>query len=297
MNKTGRRIWYGTAVALSGLVLLLCAVSVIGVWVVESLLSNTVVEVIEAVDGFTGGIREVTDQVDLKVERLQEVSIFISTASARLSEKVTDKGLILLLLPEEKEQNLVELSTSVQDTVGTLRSTLAAGLAIYRSIDRMPFVNLPAPSQEQVDGIQDVVGEVQSLAESVESEITAFRSGASDQIGRVETGADRLTEKLGDVRGRLANLDARLAILQESLVQLQKTIQTALVLGAILLTLLLAWVIYSQVEVLRLYVRRWKISGASVGVEEALPDLVNSQEAQKSIESEPSAVENSENES
>jgi hypothetical protein len=53
MNTTGRKIWYGTAIALSGLVLLLCILSVAGVWVVESVLSNTVVEVIEAVDVFT----------------------------------------------------------------------------------------------------------------------------------------------------------------------------------------------------------------------------------------------------
>ena len=60
MNKTGRKIWYGTAIALSGLVLLLCVVSIAGVWVVECFLSDAVVQVIEAVDGVTSRLREVT---------------------------------------------------------------------------------------------------------------------------------------------------------------------------------------------------------------------------------------------
>ena len=227
---------------------------------------------------------------------MQELSIFISTASARLSEKVTDKGLILLLLPEEKEQNLVDLSASVRDTVDTLRSTLEAGRAIYRSIDRIPFVSLPSPGQEQVDKIQGTVGEIQSTAQNVESEIAAFRSGASDQIGKVETLADSLTSRLGEFRGRLANLDARLTIVQESLVQVQKTLQTALVLGAILITVFLAWVIYSQVEVFRLYVRRWQAAGAQ-GTEEVLVDQVSHEEDDVAVESMPAGPESPENES
>ena len=89
--------------------------------------------------------------------------------------------------------------------------------------------------------------------DSVQTSITSFRSGASDQIGKVETGADLLTSRLGQFRDRLANLDARLAITQESLVQLQKTVERVLVLVSFLVTLFLVWVIYSQVEVLRLY--------------------------------------------
>jgi predicted PurR-regulated permease PerM len=297
MNKTGRRIWYGTAIALSGLVLLLCVLSVAGVWLVESVLSNTVVEVIEAVDVFTGNLRGVIEKVDQGVERMQETSISISDASAQLAEQVTDEGLILLLLPEEQEQNLTEMAASLQETVDTLRSFLAAGVAIYHSIDRIPFIDLPSPSEEQVGNIQETVGEIQSLAENVETQITDFRSGVSDQIGKVESGADAVTSKLDEVRASLSGLDSQLATLQESLVKLQKTILTALVLGAILMTLILAWVIYSQVEVLRLYARRWKVAGDPGAVAEALPEQVSNVEAENPAVAPPPAPENSDNES
>jgi hypothetical protein len=261
MGKTGRRIWYGIAMFLSGLILLLSLAGIAGVWITERALSNSVVQLVGVVDHVTGSLRQATKGVDQKLERMQGVTTFISTASARLSQKVIDEGVFLTLLPDEKEQNLAALSTSVKEAVSPLRDLLSAGLVIYRSIDQLPFVSLPAPSQDQVDQIQESAAQVQSAADGLETEITAFRSGAGHQIGKVQTGADLLTARLGQSRDRLASLDARLAIAQESLVRLQQTSLRALVLVSLLLTLLMAWVIYSQVELLRLYGRRWKAAG------------------------------------
>ena len=98
--------------------------------------------------------------------------------------------------------------------------------------------------------------------DNLQTEIIAFRSGISDRISKVETGADLVTSRLGQFRDRLSNLDTRLAIVQENLAQMQTTVVRVLVLVSILITLMLAWVIYSQVEVLRLYGQRWKAFGS-----------------------------------
>jgi len=269
MGKTGHRIWYGVAIFLSALVLLLSVAGIAGVWITERILADTAVQVLEAVGNVTGSIRQTIQGVDQKLERMQSVSIFISTASARISDKVTDQGLIKLLLPEEQEQRLVTLSSSVKETVNTVSDTLSAGLSMYHTIDRLPFVSLPAPSQEQVDNISSTVDDIQSAVDAVQTSIVAFRSGASDQISKVETGADLLTTRLGQTRDRLAEVNARLAIGQEKLIQLQKTVGTVFILVAFLFTLLLAWIIYSQLEVLRLYIQRWKISGKNTGIIES----------------------------
>src|SRR4030042_2541276 len=275
MKKTAHRVWYGIAMFLSGLVRLLSVVGIVGVWITERALANTVVQVLDAVGNVTGSLREATDELDQKLERMQAASSFISTASVKLSQNVTDQGLILLLLPEEEEGNLVSLSSSVKEAVSPLRDMLSTGLVIYRSIDQLPFVNLPAPSQEQVDKIESSVGEIQSAVNNMQTEIIAFRSGISDRISKAGAGADLATSRLGQFRDRLSNLDTRLAIVQENLVQLQTTVVRGLLLVSILITLLLAWVIYSQVEVLRLYGGRWKTSGSRIGIEEPSDQLVD----------------------
>ena len=261
MGKTGRRIWYGTAIFLSGLVLMISSVSIVGVWLLEKNLVNASEEILDSVLKVSVSARGIAADIDQKLESMQATTMFISTAVVKLEQKVTDEGLILLLLPEENEQNLVDLSTSVKDTIIPFRNTISASLAIYRSIDRIPFVNLPSPSQQQIDRIEELAGEIQATADRLESDIMAFRSGASNQISKVGTAADLLTSQLNKFRDRLSELDARLVIAQETLVQLQQNIVTAIVVFSVLLSLLLAWIIWSQVEVLRLNIHRWRASG------------------------------------
>ena len=283
MKKTGKRIWYGIAIFLSGLILLLSVLGIAGVWITERALAKAVVQVLDSVGNVTETLRQATQGVDQKLERLQSASSFISTVSGKLSQNVNDQGLLLLLLPEEEEQNLVSLTSSINESVSTLRDVLTAGLSIYRTIDQLPFISLPAPSQEQVDKVQSSVGEIQSSVENVRTEVVAFRSGISGRITNVQTGADLLTSKVGQSRDRLADLDARLVIIQESLVQWQQTAQNVLLLVSFLVTLILVWVIYSQAEVLRLYVQRWKAAGANAGIETP-PDQAASIKTDKIIE-------------
>ncbi len=196
--------------------------------------------------------------VDQKLQRLEEASIFISAATERLSQKVTDEGVLLLLLPDEKEQNLITQASSVREAIRPLKNSLSTGLVLYRSIDQLPFVDLPSPSQDQVDQIEESVGQVQAAADGLQSQITEFRSDTSGKIDKLVSAADQLTERLNKARDRMANLDARLAIAQESLVQLQQNVVNAILLASILITLLMVWIIYTQVEVIRLYTQRWK---------------------------------------
>ncbi len=284
MGKTGHRIWDGAAIFISGLMILFCVVGIAGLWITERALSNSVIQVLEAFVDITESMRQVPQGVNLKLEEMQAVSTSISTAAEEISQKVTDKGLVLLLLPEEKEQNLFELSTSVRDRVSMLRETFSAGLDIYRTMNQLPFVNLPVPDQENVDQVGESIEAVQSAVNQLESEITTFRSGASDRIDRVRQGADLLTSRIDQSREQLADLDARLVVVQEELEELKQTLLRILILAAILITLLLAWVLYSQIELLRMYIPRWKASGTSTRSKERL-DLAGGEDELSNIDS------------
>jgi hypothetical protein len=291
MGKASRKIWFGIAMFLSGLILLLSVAGIVGAWVIEGALANTVVDILGAVENVTGSLRQATQGIDQNMEKMQAISTKISTASAQLSQNVTDNGLVQLLLPDQQEQQLVDLSASVKDTFGNLHDMLAAGMDFYNSIDRLPFVSLPGPSQEQVDKFVGSISEIESAVDGLKKNVAMFRSGAGDQIGKVQTGADSLTAQVGQARDQLASLDARLDAAQESLIRLQRIAVKAFMLATFLVTLLLAWVIYSQVAVLRLYGQRWKSSGLG-SRPEAQPDRNAGAEDETVIESGPLAKEN-----
>jgi hypothetical protein len=268
MGKANRKILYGTAMFLSGLTLLLSVVGIVGLWVTERALANSAVEILGVAENVTGNLLQVTRGVDQKLEQIQVVSTQISTGSAQLSQNVTDKGLILVLLPEQQDQKLVELSASFNEASNTLRDRLATGMAFYRTISRMPFVSLPAPNQEQVDQFEGSIAGIQSTVDGLQKDVATFRSGAADQIGKVEAGANLLTSQLGQSRERLANLETRLAATQEALIRLQQTAASALFWASFLITLLLVEVIFSQIVVLRLYRQRWVGLGAEKRTDE-----------------------------
>jgi chromosome segregation ATPase len=241
----------------------------VATWAAERPVARLAVELLGVVENVAGGARTVVNEIDPRLEKMQGISTRIADASGQLSQNVTDKGLILVLLPEEQEQQLVELSRSVAEIVQTTRDILTTAMDLYRSIDRLPFISLPARDQDQAEALAQSVAETQASAEAIRQEIVAFRTGASDRIGEVEQEANGVSQRLGESRERLAQLDANLAALQDRAARLQGTIPTLLALGAVLVTLFLAYVIYTQVEMIRLFVQRWRCLGDAPA---ALPD-------------------------
>ena len=94
----GRKIWYGAAIVLSALILLLSVAGVIGAWAGQSSLSNFTVALLVAVEDTAGGLRQVTGTIDGGVGEVQSISNEVSDISTQISQNVENRGLIALLL-------------------------------------------------------------------------------------------------------------------------------------------------------------------------------------------------------
>jgi len=254
----GRKIWYGFIIFLSGLVILVCAVGAIGSLVITKPVSDAAVALLEVVENGAGGMRNAAARVDGLLGEAQQVTIGISQSVGQVSENISDKGLVLTLLPEEQEQKLVSLAEQIRETFATVNELVASGLQMYRTIDRMPFISLPGPDPEQVDSIQATLDSVRSDVSEARDAIEEVRSGAADKVDRVTNAVVMLSGRLQEGRDNLAALDSDLAAVQEKADTLQQIIPTVLAVLAIVLTLFLIYVGYTQVEVIRLYVSKWK---------------------------------------
>jgi hypothetical protein len=294
MGKTGRRIWYGIAIFLSCLVVLLSVAGIVGVWVTQHAVSNAVDQLLDSVSNVTGSLRQTAQTVDQKLASMQDITSSISTATTSLSQQVADQGLIKLLLPDAQTQKLTEFSTSVKDAISTLQEVLTSIRGIYQTIDSIPFVNLPAPTQDQINKIGESITTIQSSVDEVTNAITAFRAGASEKISIVTQAVDQLTTLLGDTRSRLADLDTRLANVQEKLAQLKQIAAVALFLMSLLSSLFLAWVVYTQVEVIRLYALRWRASRVAAVIEPTAEQTIASKD-EAAIDAGTAAPEDQEN--
>lgn len=255
--STGRKLFYGVVIFLCSLVILLSSIGIIGVWAVRKPIINTFVTVLKLVENTAIAVRQVDQRLDPILANLETLTSEIVGASEQLSKNVNDKGMLMVLLPEQKEQELIEAATEIQETFVVIRETLTNALELYRSISRLPFVSLPSLSAEQSKQIAEAVDKIQNLSENLRTEISNFRSGLSDRIDQVARVANDLSTALTQTRTALARLDARLASLEALMVRLQEVIPLILLTIALVLTVLFAFVIYTQIEVVRLYVRLW----------------------------------------
>lgn len=255
----GKKILYGFVIGLSGLILLLCLVGIIGVWVVERPLSDAAVTTLKVVENSTALIRQSGSRVDSTLNVLQSKTAEITDASQQLSQNVTDKGLVMVLLPEAQEQALIETVSSVQDTYNGIRESIAKGLDLYRSINRIPFVSLPGLSDDQLEKIDNSMTQIQTLVETLRLQMADFRSGVAIKIDKVIEAVNLLNNEITKVRDGLSQLDAKLAALEAFSIRLQQVIPGALLAFAVILSLIFAFVIFTQVEVIRLYLAHWRL--------------------------------------
>jgi hypothetical protein len=264
-TSLGKKILYACVIGMSSLILLGSIVGIIGVWLVERPLSDAAVTTLSLVEKSTAIVRASNTRVDQALAGLQVKTTEISDASQQLSQNVADKGLVLVLLPEEKEQQLIDTASSVRDTYTGIRESIGKGLDLYRSINRMPFVSLPGLSDEQMAKIDASVSKTQSLAEALRSEIADFRTGVASTIEKVDAAATLLNNEITQVRDTLSELDSRLAALEVLMIRLQQVIPSVLLVIAVIISLVFAFIIFTQVELIRLYINRWRLLGQPQG--------------------------------
>ena len=272
-KRIGRKVLYITVITLSVLLILFSSLGLIGIWAVQRPLSEAVVTILVLVEETASLGQQVTAKVDGAIERAEEITTSISTASSELSEGVTDKGVVMVLLSEENELKLTETVDSAQETFVEIRAVIENILNLYQSVNSIPFVNLPGLSEEQLEGITVSIDETSEKVADLQREIEAFRSGITEKIDLVADASAQLTADIGEVRSGLRGLDSSLVQI-ESLTQRLLVIVPGILIGsAVALTLFFAFIIYTQVEIIRLYTIRWKQLGSNDSIEEMVaPD-------------------------
>jgi uncharacterized phage infection (PIP) family protein YhgE len=254
-----KKVVFSLVIGLSALIILLSVIGVIGVWIVERPVSETAVAVLEVIENTTGVLRQSGGRADQSLATLEARTMDIADASQQISQNVTDKGLVMTLLPAEKEQELAQTAASVRDTYNGIRESIAQVLDLYRSIDQIPFVNLPSLSADQMDKIETSLTETQTQVEALRAQIADLRAGVARPIDRIQATSNLLTEEIGQARDAIAQLDSKLAALEAFSIRLQEIIRRVLTGIAVILSLIFAFLIFTQVEVIRLYVGRWRL--------------------------------------
>jgi uncharacterized lipoprotein YmbA len=263
-NKPSSRIFAGLTVFLCAIVLLISVAGVIGTWVAGRAVSDAAVQLLNGVDKAAGAARTMIAQVNTEVGQVRDQVTTVKTATDQLSQNVSDKGLVLTLIPPETDSELLTSVRKVAESVANIRGAVTSAIDLYRAMNKLPFVSLPQPDPESWGKVGDLVTTLQTGVQDLTAAITEFRSTASGTISRVTDGISRVEGGLSNVETTLNSVDTQLAAAQARAAQLSQTIPTALTVAMILITLLALWVAYTQIVVMRGAWRRLRVRGDSI---------------------------------
>lgn len=243
------------SIVLCVVVLAACLSAIVTTWVAIRTTNEVAIQTLDGIHQAAQGMRDSIGRVDNRVENAQNQLDSFKQAGEQLAQNVNDKGLVLTLLPEQKEQQLQAAGDNLASSFAGLRETAFAVTTLVRAVDRLSFVSLPEPDPQRVQAAEQAVDSVQASIGELTSDVRQARAGSAGAISRITTLADTVNNRLAVTKNNLGQVDARLASVQDRVNQYKQTVPTALFLTAALITLVLLWVMYSQLVVLD---RAWK---------------------------------------
>jgi hypothetical protein len=255
MKTTLARGFQILSIALCVLVLLASASAIVTTWVTMRTTNEVAIQTLDGIDQAAQGMRDAIGRVDNRVGNAQNQLGSFKQAGEQLAQNVSDKGLVLTLLPPQKEQQLQAAGENLASSLASFHETALAVATLVHAVDQLPFVSLPEPDQQRVQAAEQAIDSVQGSIGELTSDVRQAREGSAGAISRITPLADTVDGRLAVTKSNLGQVDGRLASVQDRVNQYKQTVPTVLFLSATLITLLLLWIIYSQLVLLNL---TWK---------------------------------------
>jgi chromosome segregation ATPase len=250
-NTVWRRVWAITSIVLSVIALLLSVTAIAGTWIGRSATVSVSHGVLSGVDRLAQVGREGVSRLDGRLGEVRGVVTTVEDAVNQISKNVEDKGLIVTLLPEEKEQELEAGAQEVRQVFADIRGVIESVIELKQAIDKIPLVSTPSLSEERLQALQEDVNSLRSGVDELKGNVRQFREGAAGEINKVSAAASDVDSRLGEAQDDLAAIDGQLGELQARIVTLKQRLATLLTIVALVLTLLFGWIVYALVRLIQ----------------------------------------------
>jgi uncharacterized membrane protein YeaQ/YmgE (transglycosylase-associated protein family) len=243
-TSVGRRILALLALALTALVLVLVLASIVGTWYARQVATETSVQLLTGVAAVAQRGQEAVTRLNTALSDVTALTNNVSQAAARAGQNAADQGVVQGLLPPEKVTRLEDSRVRLDESVKAVTDLVNSGVAFYHALNRMPFVQLPAPRPEQIQSVQSIGSDISQGLQSLASAVSKVAAQVPGTLTAVSDSAAQVSAKLSELQTRLATVSADLAQLQSQALALAANLPGILLAVALVLTLLQAWLAY-----------------------------------------------------
>jgi hypothetical protein len=249
--QTLKRVLAAIVMAVSVLVLVLSLAGIAGTWIVRGQLAAELVGIVTVAEtGVTAAMQGV-EGVDTALTRAREQVAAVESDVQAFGADLEQNKPLLTAISDKLDLGLAPLVESARETMTTVRETVAAVNSTIEAVNAIPFVSVPVPELESLNKLsQDVQSfrtEVQNLRAAIDQRRSEVIAGG---VSIITTPTSRIGASLDDVQSRVSAYSRQLGAVQKGLSTLKSAIGRWLTWLAVILTLILLWLAFSQVGLL-----------------------------------------------
>jgi uncharacterized phage infection (PIP) family protein YhgE len=256
------------AIVLAVLFIVLSVFGIFGAWFVDRKATDVALKVFGVIETGVGvvnaGAERVDDLIAPSRTEVRQASETITAAGAQAQANSP----VLNALNERLETNLAPRIAQMQQVLTPVRNAVSTVANTVSVVNSLPMMADRAPRMAALDGAFDRLGELSADATQLRGTLRALVAEQNNDV-TAETVAtlNRLTQRidtrLGEVQTNVHAVQADIAALQARLDTRKSRLLFLFNLLALLFTLMLAWILYTQVVVIQHHWARMRRSAAN----------------------------------
>ena len=244
---TIKRILAVVVMIFSVLVLLLSLTGIAGTWIVRNRLNTDLVDIVTATEARVSTTKQGLDRLEAVLAQARSHITTVEQDVQAFGADLEQNRPLLAAISDKLGLNLAPLLDSAREIMTTVRETVVAVDSAIEAINSIPFVSVPVPELESVKKLsQDVDNfrtEVQNLRTAIEQRRSEIIGGA---ISFVTTPTSQIGSALDEMQATISDYSQQLSGVQEELAAFKSAIRRWLTWTAVISTLILLWLVFSQ---------------------------------------------------
>jgi hypothetical protein len=248
--KLWQRILAVVMMALSVLLGIVCVGGIVGSWVVSSRLSNGIARVATGVDAGLErtevALGRLGDAVGNARGRVGEFDEAVATAG----ENFAENPVILTAISERLDLGVGPAVEEVRGTAQSIRETIVVAQNTVQTLNALPFVSIGGKVADdgKLQALADDVTELKEGVQGVRDGVREAKAEAAENVGtRIGERTARLDAGLEKVETTVSGFGDGASTLRAEVLALKANLTRWLIVSAVLITLILLWLIYTQV--------------------------------------------------
>lgn len=273
--NTFKRVLAWVLVAVSVLGILVCALGILGSWMINNELTDSILKLLSGAQAALARADSALSQASTQLESANSAIATVRQTASELGDRFENNSplldRIIGILRDEVGPTIGrvrDLFLQVEDRVQSINGTIEV-------LNRMPGIELPTLDLE-FQSIRDQVDKVEQAVQQLQKSILDFRSGLIKSLAPFTDKIDNIAAFLVRLEQEVNTYLTQVRALQVAVKDVQTRVPSIIDNITILVTILLLWNILAQVSlvlVAGLFLRTgrmiWEISGQQKSAESA----------------------------